>query len=400
MFNRILKHTVIFLAIFLTVNAVFGYFQGNEPVLDSNVTITTTKNEYPVRKTVTLEVYNGTSQAITLANNCPTQPLRVYKKENNKWIEVSHTADISCQENKEITIESGKDFTIPYNSWHYSLFGELGRYRIDLETTLGEEPITISSNEFTVVPNGTFWQSLITLFYKPIYNGLIYLTYLLPGHGLGWAIILLTLIIRTLLLIPSHKALKAQKKMQEIQPRLEKIREKYKGDQQRIAAETMLVWKEAKVNPAGSCLPMLMQFPFLITLFYVVRNVSNPDTAYYLYSSLAHFNLSNIDVNFLNILDLTTPNTYVLPLIIGGLQFFQIKLTMAKKGNKKPKNEMAKAQSMTMYFMPVMIAVFTASLPAGIGIYWGTSTTYGILQQLFINKGGKSGESTVKVINN
>jgi len=400
MLNKILKQIAVFIAIFLVMNLAFSLFKKEEKVIDNNVTITTTKDEYSQRKTVTLDVYNGTGQTISFKDTCPAQPLRVYKKENNKWIEISATQNIQCPEKKDILIESGESLSIPYNNWQYSLFKDLGRFRIDMETKIGEEDVTIASNEFVVTKNGFFWQSVITVFYKPIYNSFIYIISVVPGHDLGLAIILLTFIIRSILLIPSQKAMKAQQKMQEIQPKLDAIKEKYKGDQQRISIETMALWKEAKVNPAGSCLPMLMQLPFLIALFYSVRNVSNPDMSFYLYSSLSDFNLSEVNTLFLNILDLTTPEAYFLPLIIGGLQFIQMKLSMAKNGKKETKNEFAKAQNMTMYFMPIMIAVFTASMPAGIGIYWGTSTLYGIIQQLFVNRSSKKTQSSVKVISN
>jgi len=81
-----------------------------------------------------------------------------------------------------------------------------------------------------------------------------------------------------------------------------------------------------------------------------------------------------------------------------------MKLTLGKKNKEKDKKgkgmaaEMAMASNMMTYIMPVMIAVFTASLPAGVGIYWGTSTIYGIIQQIFVNKGsGKEKEEEVKV---
>ncbi len=400
MLNKLLKNLLIFLLFFLVLNTAFSFFNKKDGIIDNNVTISTTKDEYAVRKTVTVEITNGTGLPIVFANNCPNQPLRVYKKENNKWIEISAITSAACNTEATFRVEPGKDLRLAYDKWHYSLFSSLGRYRIDLETKIGEEEVTISSNEFVVTENGLFWKTVLTVFYKPIYNALIYLTSVMPGHNLGLAIILLTILIRTILLYPSQKALKSQQKMQKIQPRLNEIKEKYKGDQQRISMETMAIWKEAKVNPAGSCLPMILQLPFLISLYYSVRDVINPDATYYLYSALADFNLADINVIFLNILDLTKPNVYVLPLIIGGLQFIQIKLTMAKKASPKKENEFAKAQSMTMYAMPVMIAVFTATLPAGIGVYWGTSTLYGIFQQVFVNKDSTKSKSSVKVINN
>ena len=147
---------------------------------------------------------------------------------------------------------------------------------------------------------------------------------------------------------------------------------------------------------------MLLQFPFLIALFYVIKGGLNPDNAYLLYTQYGDLGLQNINVNFLGLLDLTKRNFYVLPLVIGGLQFFQMQLAMAKKSKKngKQSNEMAMATNMMTYVMPVMIAVFTASLPAGVGIYWGTSTSYGIVQQIFVNKGPltDSKEPKVKVI--
>jgi YidC/Oxa1 family membrane protein insertase len=157
----------------------------------------------------------------------------------------------------------------------------------------------------------------------------------------------------------------------------------------------MALWKEAKVSPFGSCLPILLQFPFLIAVFYAIKDGLNPDNSYLLYTTYSDFSLQDINVNFLGILDLTKANLYVLPLIIGGLQFIQMKLSLAKKAKKdkesgivkKEKNEMEMANSMMIYMMPVMIAVFTASVPAGVGLYWGASTTYGIIQQIIVNKG-------------
>jgi YidC/Oxa1 family membrane protein insertase len=224
---------------------------------------------------------------------------------------------------------------------------------------------------------------------------------MLPGNDLGLAILILTLILRTILLIPSQKAMRSQKKLQEVNPRIEKLKEKYKGDQQKIAAETMAIWKESKVNPLSSCMPILLQLPILIAVYQTVRNGLNPDNTYMLYTTYSNFSLKDINVNFLGILDLTKVNVYVLPLIIGGLQFAQMKLSMAKTKKKTadnaPKNEMAMANNMMIYMMPVMIALFTASVPAGVALYWGISTLFGIGQQLVVNKEKPKENDDVKV---
>lgn len=405
--TNILKNTLLFLAIFLVINYLMQSCQNKTQELPTNsesLTFTTTDTEYSRYQTVTVDLKNNSKETLTIKNECPSEPFNVYKYEDAEWVTTTVSPNLDCSEATDLIIEPGQELKIPYDNWNYSLFSDMGRFKIEFTTTINEEEKTYTSNEFMIVKEGIFRQLGIGLFYRPIYNGLIFFTSIMPQHDLGLAIILLTILIRTILLIPSHKAMKSQKRMQEIQPKLEKIKEKHKGDQQRIAMETMALWKEAKINPLGSCLPMLMQFPFLIALFYVIQSGLNPDKAYLLYTSYSNFGIENISVTFFGIINLTKNNIYVLPLIVGGLQFIQMQMMMAKKPIKKDAsgkgNEMAMATNMMLYIMPVMIAVFTASLPAGVGIYWGTSTLYGIIQQIFVNKGSSSdsNEPTVKVI--
>ena len=391
--KQILKNTLLFFAIFLTVNYLLQSCQKEEvlPSDNGSLIFTTTDNEYSRNSIVTMEIANQTNEPVTIPSECPGEPFNVYRYESNEWVQKNSDPKLDCSEAKEITVPPGEEIKITYDNWSHALFSDMGRFRIEFETTIKGEPKTIQSNEFSVSEEGIFAKIWRGLFYRPIYNGLIFLTYVSPGHYLGIGIILLTIIIRTILLIPSQKALKSQKRMQDLQPKLEKIKEKYKGDQQKIAMETMAAWKEANVSPLGSCLPMLMQFPFLIALFYVIQAGLNPDNTYLLYTTYANFSITDINIHFLG-LDLTKINLYVLPIIVGGLQFIQMKMMMAKKKvkDKAPikgmANEMAAATNMMTYILPVMIAVFTASLPAGVGIYWGVSTLYGIVQQTFVNK--------------
>ncbi|MBI2634512.1 membrane protein insertase YidC [Candidatus Peregrinibacteria bacterium] len=397
-FNKILKNVLVFLVIFLAVNYIMGLFINKDEPTESQpgtIIFTTTDNEYSRREKIAVKITNNTDKTIIIPNECPGEPFKVLRFENNAWVEKNANPDINCENTKPLELQPGKKTTIAYTNWNNALFSEMGRFKIEF----GE----LASNEFLVVKEGIFRQLMTGLFYRPIYNALIFLIRIVPGHDLGFAIILLTIIIRTILLMPSQKSMRAQKRMQELQPRLEKIKEKYKGDQQKIATETMALWKETKINPFSSCLPLLLQMPFLIALFYVIQNGLNPDNTYMLYTEYSGFAFKEIDVNFLGILDLTKANIYVLPLIVGALQFAQMKLATGKK-IKQQGNEMAMATNMMTYVLPVMIAVFTASLPAGVGIYWAASTIYGIVQQLIINRskdaGKDSNEPTVKVIEN
>jgi len=415
-FNKIVKNVLVFLIIFMAVNYIFQSCTKKQEVATQNpgvLVFHTTKNEYTRTDIVTVEIINNTDQTVTIINECPKQPFNVYKSEKNAWTPKTDTPKLDCSNAKNIVLPPTKTALVPYESWNHVLFGDMGRFKIDTKIKVKDEEKVYTTNEFTVVQEGILSQLWQALFYRPIYNGLIFLVNVLPFHDLGFAIIILTIIIRTILLVPSHKSMKAQKKMQEINPRIEKIKEMYKGDQQKIATETMALWKEAKVNPFGSCLPLLLQFPFLIALFYVIQKGLNPDNTYLLYTTYKNFSLADININFFGILDLTKINFYVLPIIIGGLQFLQMKLAFARNNKKKDKdgekketkkNEMAMANNMMTYIMPVMVAVFTAGLPAGVGLYWGISTIYGIVQQIYVNRGGtkKDGESeaTVRVISN
>lgn len=396
-FKEILRQTLIFLIIFLVVSYIFEFFSPKEEEISSgNVILQTLEENYPASKTVSLQIKNYSDKTIEIPNQCPKNPLKVYRYENNQWIEKTSKAEIECPPDKDTVLAPGKTMLVSYDYWNYNLFSEMGRYRIELDG--------ISSNEFTVGDDGIFRKLANGAFYKPIYNTLMAVIAYLPNHNLGIGIIILTLIIRTILLAPSRKAIQAQKKMQDLQPRLNALKEKYKDDKQRIAIETMAIWKEAKISPLSSCMPLLLQLPFLLALFYVVKDAINPDNAHMLYAQYNNFNIANIDRHFLG-LDLTKINLYVLPLIVGGLQFIQMYMMTAKQkkqGTQPKQKEIQMATNMMTYILPILVAVFTATLPAGVGIYWGTSTIYGIIQQAVIfrtpNKEKENEEVKVRVI--
>ena len=424
--KSLLKNLLLFAVVFLLINALFKGCNGTktqDPVLNQGtIGISTTKTTYSRAETVTVTIQNNTDTAIVIPSECPKEPLNVTKYTDGEWKQIESTAELKCEGVLDYTIEPGKKLIVAYDKWNHSLFSSMGRFKIattinvpvetaktDIKTdakavtqTTTKSPVTkeqkfesktFETNEFTVVEEGMFKKLWTGILYRPIYNILMFLIAMIPGHNLGLAIIILTLIVRTILLAPSQKAMRAQRKMQMIQPMLESIKEKHKGDQQRIAQETMNIWKTHKVSPMGSCLPLLLQFPVLIALFYVVQKGLNPDNAYMLYTTYAGFSLTDINTSFFG-LDLLKKNMYVLPVIVGLLTFAQMKLSThvnkkkdeGKKGEPKKINEMAMTNNIMSYFMPVMVAVFTASLPAGVGVYWATSTLYGVIQQFFANK--------------
>jgi len=111
-----------------------------------------------------------------------------------------------------------------------------------------------------------------TFFYQPILNLLVFLYNIVPGNDLGLAIIALTIIIKLILLPLSKKSLKSQKALQDLQPKVEELKRKYKGKKEELGRAMMGLYKDNKVNPMSSCLPLLIQMPFLYAVFWVFRD--------------------------------------------------------------------------------------------------------------------------------
>lgn len=398
------KNLLLYLAILVLLLYLPTIFRGktgsNTTLREGPVGITTEKQTYRRGKQVAAIIQNNTDRDIAIALDCPAQPLPVYRMENGEWKKIQIKVEMNCPESNILTLKPEQKETIRFTYWNHSLFDTLGDYQIRVPyTDEGEKKEAISS-AFTITSEGMLGWAWKNLFYAPIFNALMFIVKIIPGHSLGFGIIILTFVIRFLLHIPSQRALESQKKMQLLQPKLEHIKEKFKGDQEKIAKETMQIWKENKVNPFGSCLPLFIQFPFLIAIFYVIRDGLNPDNIHLLYGPLREFSFTEINANFLGILDLMKVNAIVLPIIVGLLQFAQVKLSMMHKVKQKSHPlakelvesekslpaQQAMMNKIMVYFLPLMIAIFTASVPAGVGLYWGTSTLYGIGQQFIVNR--------------
>ncbi len=376
-FNRIILPALVFLLAWSFLNQ-----KTNDQITD-DVTLEA-KSKIAIGKSVAITVKNNGQGDLVIPANCPKNPLTVEHYTNGEWTLIE--AESSSCESEEVVIASGKKHVINYAPWNQELFDEKGRYKISLEQTI-EEKAKVYTKEIEVTSPGIFRTVWLEGLYKPIFNTLIFLISSIPNHSLGWAIILLTFIIKLALLAPNQKALKAQKAMQKVQPQLDAMKKKHKDNPQKLAEETMLIWKKHKVSPMGSCLPMLIQFPILIALFYVVKDGLDFINPQLLYGSLQNFDASLIQPIFLGIIDLTKVNIIALPITIGLLQFGQMRLTLGKVAkNASADSPMPMMNKTMMYVMPLMIAFFTASLPAAVGFYWGTSTLFGIAQQIVVNK--------------
>jgi len=222
--------------------------------------------------------------------------------------------------------------------------------------------------------------------YRPLFNGLIWLYNIIPGHDLGIAIIVLTILIRLVLYPFSQKAIRSQKSMAKLQPEIQEIRKKYK-DKQEQAKATMDLYKKHKINPISGCLPILIQFPILIALYRVFFTGLDPQKLDGLYSFVARPEALNL--MFLGVVDLSQ-RSIVLALLSGLFMFIQSKIIMPKKMTQQKDGlkiggldfSSLISQQMT-YFMPLITVFIAWSLPAALPLYWVVITLFGIIQQYF-----------------
>ena len=195
---------------------------------------------------------------------------------------------------------------------------------------------------------------------KPIFASMQYIHTLLGNWG--WSIILLTILIKVLLYPLSAASLKSMAKMRNLQPEMARLKELYGDDRQKMSQELMGLYKKEKVNPAGGCLPMLLQMPVFIALYWVLlESVEIRHTPWIFW-----------------IQDLSAKDPFfVLPIIMGG------SMLLMQKMQPMPTDPM---QAKVMKLMPIMFTVFFMFFPAGLVLYWTVNNLLSMLQQWVVNK--------------
>ncbi len=183
-----------------------------------------------------------------------------------------------------------------------------------------------------------------------------------PSYGV--AIIVLTIIIKTLLLPLALKQIRSMKAMQEIQPEMQKIQKKYKNDPKMLREEMQKLYREHNANPMAGCLPLLVQMPFLVSIYYALQG----------------FAYDPAHESFLWLQSLAVPDeTYALPLL-AALSTFVISWQTTPKD--APSN-----QKTMLIIMPLMIGWMALSFPSGLVIYWTMCNVYQLVQQTIMYRG-------------
>lgn len=232
-----------------------------------------------------------------------------------------------------------------------------------------------------------------TIIYQPIFNLFVWF-YNLVGD-VGIAILLITILFQIILYPLNNKSIKAQKELAEMQPKLEKLKQEHKADQQKLAAETMKLYKEHKINPFGSCLPVLLQIPIFLALFYVFKGAFESNSFDLLYTFIP--SPGSIDPVSLGIFDLAGKSV-VLAVLAGAAQFVQTKMLTAKRPPKVA-GEGAKDESMAtmmnkqmLYMMPILTVIIGFQFPAGVVLYWFFRTVLAAGQQYLLFRKNKNSE--------
>jgi len=195
---------------------------------------------------------------------------------------------------------------------------------------------------------------------KPLLHTLKYLNKI--THNYGWAIIILTIIIKIIFFPLTHKSYKSMKAMKDLQPKMVALRKKYKNDKDQLNRETMSLYRTHKVNPLGGCLPLVIQFPIFIAFYWVL--------------------LGSIELRhapfMLWINDLSAQDPfYITPVLMGASMFIQQKMTPTA-GDP--------TQAKVMLAMPIIFTFLFLKFPSGLVLYWLVNNVLQIFQQLYIDK--------------
>ncbi|MFY4776216.1 YidC family membrane integrase SpoIIIJ [Metabacillus sp. RGM 3146] len=189
----------------------------------------------------------------------------------------------------------------------------------------------------------------------------------LTGNNYGLSIIIVTILVRLVILPLMIKQLRSSKAMQDLQPEMKLLREKYSSKdqqtQQKLQKETMELFQKHGVNPLAGCFPLIVQMPILIGFYHAIMRTRAIAEHSFLWFDLGH-----------------KDPYYILPIVAGVATFIQQKLMMAGTANQNPQ------MAMMVWLMPIMIIIFAINFPAALSLYWVVGNIFMILQTLLINK--------------
>lgn len=273
------------------------------------------------------------------------------------------TSAIISKDQKPVQIRLGKtaDNLVAYQLFYPLISLKPGEEKLyTFSLYLGPKDIDILKSQGAHLEQSVVfgWFDIIA---RPLLFTLKFFNAYLGNYGL--AIILLTIIIKILFWPLTHKSFESMKSMQQIQPELAILKEKYKDNKEEFAKQQLAIYKKYKVNPLSGCLPTIIQIPVFIALYNSLMYAIE----------LRHANFISFWINDLSDKD----PTYIAPIIMGFSMLVQQKMTPTSADP---------AQAKVMMFMPIIFTVMFLSFPSGLVIYWLVNNVISIAQQLYINK--------------
>jgi YidC/Oxa1 family membrane protein insertase len=222
-----------------------------------------------------------------------------------------------------------------------------------------------------------------------LFNFFVELYNILPGHDVGLVIVVITVLLRLVVYPLTSSSIKGQRALQSLQPKLEALKKQYANDQQKMAQATMELYRESKVNPLSSCLPLLIQLPVLLALYWVMSDVlAGNNLSAQLYPFVTNPGTINpLTFGYLNLLE----PSIALAVLAGVAQFVQAKtlsrqLPPANAGaGAKDESMAAMMNKQMLYMMPIMTTLIGWRLPAGLTLYWFWSTILMAAQQYYMS---------------
>ncbi|HVZ11124.1 MAG TPA: YidC/Oxa1 family membrane protein insertase [Candidatus Paceibacterota bacterium] len=220
--------------------------------------------------------------------------------------------------------------------------------------------------------------------YRPLFNILIGITNVIPGHDVGLAIIFLTVLVRLIFLPLSIRSQRSQRALNQLNPKIQEVREKYKNDQVAQGQAIMQLYKDNNVSMVAGCLPILIQFPILLALYRVFIAGLSASSLSLLYPFI--HNPGTLNTVFLGFLSIVGKSR-VLAVVAAVLQFIQIRQsTRLLAGSVGSNQQMAAINSQMMYVMPAMVLIIGWNSPAGLLLYWVTTTVWAMGEQWYIRR--------------
>jgi YidC/Oxa1 family membrane protein insertase len=227
-------------------------------------------------------------------------------------------------------------------------------------------------------------QIFTIIFYQPVLNLLVFFYNILPGHDIGLVIVALTVAIKLILWPLSQRALKSQQAISRLQPKIKELQAKYKDNKEEQGRAMMALYREEKVNPTSSCLPLLVQLPFLWAVFKVFRDGLSNKSLTLVYPFISRPEL--LETTSFGIIDLSQPNI-LLAILTGVAQYFQARTATRHNppasGGGQAEELASMMNKQMLYFMPVVTVVICWSLPSGLALYWFLSSVLTVLQQIY-----------------